>query len=67
MPESISAGRGAAPPGSAAPGAEQIPPELVSQVADKVYALLVAELRIERELCRPAPAGLSAAGGVKWT
>jgi hypothetical protein len=35
----------------------QLPPELIMEVADKVYGLLLEELRIERErlhlLCGP--------------
>jgi hypothetical protein len=36
-------------------GSNPITPELVRQVADKVYALWLKELQIERERRRPLP------------
>jgi hypothetical protein len=47
-------------------GEQPITPELVDQVADQVVAMLLLELRIERERCRQlTPAG-SAGGGRSW-
>ena len=39
-------------PTQPAPNAPGITPELVQEIADKVYALLLADLRIERERLR---------------
>ena len=43
-------------------GESLITPELVNEIADKVYAMLALELKIERERRRPA-ANLSTRGG----
>ena len=39
-----------------------VSPELVQALADRVYALLLRDLRVERERVRRRPAG----GGLTW-
>jgi hypothetical protein len=53
-------------PGSSNQG-NRLTPELVSQVADKVYAMLIAELRIEKERHRLESSGRdNLPGGRGW-
>jgi hypothetical protein len=43
-------------------GPRNVSPELVQALADKVYALLLRDLRVERERVRRRPTG----GGLTW-
>ncbi len=51
-------------PGSAFRG--EMSPELIRRVADRVYAMLLDELRIERERYREGSLTNAVPGGVKW-
>lgn len=54
-----SAGNSQASSGGAAGNGNQITPELVRQVAEKVYAMLLRDLRIEMERHQPSRRDIS--------
>lgn len=51
MPEDMPGETG--PPEGTSPGMQSITPELVDEIADKVYAMLLLDLAIESERRRP--------------
>ena len=66
MPEDVTSGMSNASCAGDVAATEAISPELVSQVADRVYAMLLADLRIEQERCRLDFSARPASGEMKW-